>query len=844
MANQNLFEKYGIKEVADVTFYRIERKNEVYESQREISVSSILKGAITTQMVYPMDNGKGADTGFEAYVFSDADVLTHANYDCDDILGEDTEAENTSVTYEWKVLNYQSLTSPSGATVVKNGKITAGKVPNPATLVKLNEVQSSEGDPDEEGNVETTFTVIVEYEAVENSSVFGSSSTHEYSYAEQVLMLFAKKQNLIKKTGVRYQFTETDIFENLEFNDEFAEAPNSTEKVVVLGLAGNFDAGSYLLDDVTEAIKMLNSKTYKAKAYDVTYKNYAELVVDDEMGYFNPNFLAETYKSDLKTIEQAYAAEGTKLTNPDPVLANAEMWKENSGCLSINDAIDALRKKKKSLDQGAESTLGKIKTIEGGYSVSDDLKMGATDVAGEYSYSGSTVKSSYALDAVLEALNSISALSNKEIEKLVVSDNGQVSNRAIYVSVDNVDTAASAYIYLLRNVDYKKLSIDEKGIFTFTDRNGNTVYYQDTIFAGVEYLALVIVGTMGLIFKVDRHGTKKIEQIAWMVNENGYITDKQAEKIVDNGLIHTVDVDVNDETFEATCTVSNIKVRKINKTVNRYVPVLFLDTLKVSTLEQTAEQTAATGGKGNAQLIIWDYGKEITLTLQDALYSPASMSAMLGSYEGNDFTKGVKETKRIDRTEKCVAKRSFIVPAGNSKGVPSEGENTAQAVYIDLNTMQPYQDGAPIAEGEVYLKWTRSVAYGDNSLGNTIEISAEKFPGTYKVVGDTYARSKATGEDQRFQFVIPQAKMSSEQTITLEAEGDPTVFDMKLTVLRPDDGVMVKLIQYDVVENEEENDGSTMVKDTENLNLLDDAEMFKVSAEGDDDNEAIGATEY
>ena len=158
--------------------------------------------------------------------------------------------------------------------------------------------------------------------------------------------------------------------------------------------------------------------------------------------------------------------------------------------------------------------------------------------------------------------------------------------------------------------------------------------------------------------------------------------------------------------------------------------------------------------------------------------------------------------------------------------------------------MQPYQDGAPIAEGEVYLKWTRSVAYGDNSLGNTIEISAEKFPGTYKVVGDTYARSKATGEDQRFQFVIPQAKMSSEQTITLEAEGDPTVFDMKLTVLRPDDGVMVKLIQYDVVENEEENDGSTMVKDTENLNLLDDAEMFKVSAEGDDDNEAIGATEY
>lgn len=67
---------------------------------------------------------------------------------------------------------------------------------------------------------------------------------------------------------------------------------------------------------------------------------------------------------------------------------------------------------------------------------------------------------------------------------------------------------------------------------------------------------------------------------------------------------------------------------------------------------------------------------------------------------------------------------------------------------------------------------------------------------------------------------------------------------MTINVLRPDDGVMVKLVQYDVVDNEEENDGSTMVKDTENLNLLDDAEMYRVSADADEDDDAIGATEY
>ena len=38
--------------------------------------------------------------------------------------------------------------------------------------------------------------------------------------------------------------------------------------------------------------------------------------------------------------------------------------------------------------------------------------------------------------------------------------------------------------------------------------------------------------------------------------------------------------------------------------------------------------------------------------------------------------------------------------------------------------------------------------------------------------------------------------MSAENTITLEAEGDPTVFNMNLEVLRTDDGSMMKLIAY------------------------------------------------
>lgn len=728
MANMNLFEKYGIKEVADVTFYRIEKKDEVYESQREISAATILKGAIELQTVYPLDEqGAGVDEGFEAYVFVDAQLVTNA-----------AEVHN-----------------------------------------------------------------------------------HEVDYEQQVLDIFAKNQNLITKTGVRYSFDADalNIFEGkIEFNDNFAVAPNSTQKVVVVGLVGNFEANTYSTEAINDTIKALTF-TMKAKAYDIAYKDYAELIVDDEMGYFDPTMLT--------------LANGTGVTNAkDSVISSLTMWNKDT-CYSINDAILALRQKKGTLDRVEGSSVTGPTSLTGGYKVGVDT---GSDLDENYEYTGG-VTSLYTLDSVLSILTKLSG-------EVAVTPDG-VSNRAIYVNVGTTEIATSSYVYLLRNVNYKKLSQDTEGKFKFISKITKEEFiYTDDIFAGVEYLALVILGDKGIIFKVGRHGERRIEKMAWMVNENGYITSDDCVKVVDNGLIHVIDATILDESFDAVCTVSSLKVRKTQKRVNRYVPVLFLDTLKVSTIEQTAESTDATGGRGNAKLITWDYGKEITVTLEDALYSPASMSAMLGSYDGGDFTKGVKETKRIDRTEKCTAKRSFIVPAGNSRGVPSEGDTTAQAVYIDLATMQPYQDGAPIAEGETFLKWTRSVAYGDNSLGTTIEISADKFPGTYKVVGDTFARNKDTGEDQRFQFVIPQAKMSSEQTITLEAEGDPSVFSMNLTVLRPDDGVMLKLIQYDVVENEEENDGSTMVKDTENLNLLDSAEMFKVNADMTDDLGYIGATEY
>ena len=47
-----------------------------------------------------------------------------------------------------------------------------------------------------------------------------------------------------------------------------------------------------------------------------------------------------------------------------------------------------------------------------------------------------------------------------------------------------------------------------------------------------------------------------------------------------------------------------------------YIPVLYMDTLKVSTVEESTQQTSAQGGMGNPKLIAWDYGKDITVNIK------------------------------------------------------------------------------------------------------------------------------------------------------------------------------------------------------------------------------------
>lgn len=253
--------------------------------------------------------------------------------------------------------------------------------------------------------------------------------------------------------------------------------------------------------------------------------------------------------------------------------------------------------------------------------------------------------------------------------------------------------------------------------------------------------------------------------------------------------------------------------------------VLFLDTLKVSTIETTAENTAAQGGWGNPRLVQWDYGKEINITLEDALMSLESLRFMLG---GAIKTPEATAPVVVRHTAEVVCLENGILPQPQESGVTlvpkaTEGHpiklinlTTGTRTQLTSGTLDgahavmfknPKRIGASTVQSakndHIRIFWEEVLENNEGTeTAVEVTISPDTFPGTYRVVGDTLIRSEKTGKDEPFQFVINKAKVQSNVTLTLQAEGDPTTFSMTLNVLRStnDQGEneMMKLVRYNL----------------------------------------------
>ena len=192
--------------------------------------------------------------------------------------------------------------------------------------------------------------------------------------------------------------------------------------------------------------------------------------------------------------------------------------------------------------------------------------------------------------------------------------------------------------------------------------------------------------------------------------------------------------------------------------------VMYLDTLKISTIEVTADQTEAKGGKGNPPLIVWDFGKEITVTLQDALFTMTSLAVMT-SAAVKEASSGGKVTVRYTQE----------VTGATTMTLKQKPVGKVRWLDLDKGTRGLSLSNLTGATAGDRIKLFYDIEV-DGSTGTAYEITidAANFPGTYKVYGDTLVKNR-NGKNSPYQFIINRAKVDSNVTFTMEAEGDPSV---------------------------------------------------------------------
>jgi len=257
-------------------------------------------------------------------------------------------------------------------------------------------------------------------------------------------------------------------------------------------------------------------------------------------------------------------------------------------------------------------------------------------------------------------------------------------------------------------------------------------------------------------------------------------------------------------------------------------PVLYLDTLKTSTISQSSETVDARGGKGNVKILSWDTNKELTIEMEDAVYSAKSLGIMFGGdmkVYGNK--QEVLKTLRFDTAK--IAEASATGSSSNDY-LTFDINNNKLYIAKSLVTAFSYQkaDGTEVADpvpvDRASINWTTGKAgsqdvefitfdlldctstatprTADNGViqgGVTIDIGAEFGDNTYYITGDTYARNVASGKDEFLQFIIPKGKVSAEDvSLTMEADGDPATFSMSVQCLKSESGSMVKLVKYNL----------------------------------------------
>ena len=228
-----------------------------------------------------------------------------------------------------------------------------------------------------------------------------------------------------------------------------------------------------------------------------------------------------------------------------------------------------------------------------------------------------------------------------------------------------------------------------------------------------------------------------------------------------------------------------------NQTFEKDEPVIYFDTAKTSTIEGAATTVYAQGGKGNSRLIAWEGERTVTFTMEDALISPLGFSILSGA--GIVEATGSKKINihMTSRVEGNISSGSVTVDL--SKVIPTNGELLAEKenVYgfildnsgniserltcesasgssVTFNDITTIDNGKAIILVDYYVKMTSGV--------QQLEVTPDKFAGSYYLEASTLFRRQEDGVDMPAQFVIPNVKIQSAFNFSMASTGDPSTF--------------------------------------------------------------------
>lgn len=224
-------------------------------------------------------------------------------------------------------------------------------------------------------------------------------------------------------------------------------------------------------------------------------------------------------------------------------------------------------------------------------------------------------------------------------------------------------------------------------------------------------------------------------------------------------------------------------------------PVLFLDTLKITSLNQEGEQKEIRGGIGAPKLISYDFARTVTLEIQDALASMASLKTLWGG-------SALKDKDTFNYTAifeaKVGAAGEVAIPVGIS--VADAGEEEAAKILVLNNLDQERYEPVSVASQTITLKEAAAAkdktvkvfvpAEATIALGTeedngfmAMAINSVDMPPTLKMIGQTFFIDQASGKKIPMQLEIPNLKINMGGGMTMEAEGDAAVFDFEAEAL-------------------------------------------------------------